>query len=248
MPESFTLYNNQYNLLLNKYNVNKINLICKKNLQRKEGLKIVTNFNELKTAKKENYKVAQLFINNSLLVNNRKINLRVYLIISIYKDSISFYLSNMGKCLYTKKEYNKNIYDKESNITSYKVDSNIYNINPHNFEELELYFYKKNINWKAIWKKIVYIFLKFSDASYLLFKQPNRFYHKKCFQLFGADIILDNNFHPYLLEINKGPDMIPKCKKDEILKEKIYYDTFSLVEFLPKKNNNSFFKIYSNNI
>ena len=123
--------------LVNKYNINNINIICKKNLQRKEGLKIVTDLNELKKAKKENYKVAQVFITNSLLVNNRKINLRIYLIISIHKNSVNFYLSNTGKCLYTKKEYNNNIYDKESNITSYKVNPNIYNINPHNFKELE---------------------------------------------------------------------------------------------------------------
>ena len=248
MPESFILYNEQYDLLINKYNINKINIICKKNLQRKEGLKIVTNLNELKIAKKENYKVAQVFITNSLLVNNRKINLRIYLIISIHKNSIDFYLSNIGKCLYTKKEHNGNIHDKESNITSYKVNPNIYNNNPHNFKELNIYLNKKRINWDILWEKIIKLFLKFSEASYTQFKQPNKFYNKKCFQLFGADIILDNSFHPYLLEINKGPDMIPKCKKDETLKERIYHDTFSLVGFLPKKKNNSFFKIYSNNI
>ena len=51
---------------------------------------------------------------------------------------------------------------------------------------------------------------------------------------------------PYLLEINKGPDMIPKNEKDILLKKKIYNDTISTSNLLNNFNNHSFKLIYKN--
>ena len=141
-----------------------------------------------------------------------------------------------------------NYFDKESHITSYKMDNNIYNINPYNFKDLKEYFSKKlKRNWFVIWNDILNIFKDLSKACYKEFKQPNNLKDKICFQLFGCDVIFDNNFKPYLLEINKGPDMIPKIEKDFILKEKIYFDTINILKLFNKKNN-SFKLIYKNNV
>ena len=38
--------------------------------------------------------------------------------------------------------------------------------------------------------------------------------------MFGVDVIFDN-LKPYILEINKGPDMIPKDDKDKLIKYKL---------------------------
>ena len=67
------------------------------------------------------------------------------------------------------------------------------------------------------------------EACYTNFKQPQNLGEIICFQLFGADIILDKNGNPYLLEINKGPDMIPKFDKDYVLKRHIYNETFNKI-------------------
>ena len=69
--------------------------------------------------------------------------MRIYYIIKCYKNNIYFYVSNNGKCLYTNKDSNNDYFDKESHITSYKMDNNIYNINPYNFKDLKEYFSKK---------------------------------------------------------------------------------------------------------
>ena len=46
-----------------------------------------------------------------------------------------------------------------------------------------------------------------------IFKSRNIRRHTT-FQLFGCDIILDQNLNPYILEFNKGPEMTPKNDED----------------------------------
>ncbi|GAF69798.1 unnamed protein product, partial [marine sediment metagenome] len=64
------------------------------------------------------------------------------------------------------------------------------------------------------------------------------------FQLFGVDVIFDKKLNPYLLEMNKGPDMIPKNNLDKKLKQKVTNDIFRLVDVTKKDKKNGFVKIY----
>ena len=64
------------------------------------------------------------------------------------------------------------------------------------------------------------------------------------FQLFGADVIFDKDLHPYLLELNKGPDMTPRDEIDENMKNIVQTDMFKIVGVLPNIGTNSFRQIY----
>ena len=48
---------------------------------------------------------------------------------------------------------------------------------------------------------------------------------------------------PYILEINKGPDMIPKDNKDKQLKTKVELDMLGLLGII-KPHKNEFYKIH----
>ena len=64
------------------------------------------------------------------------------------------------------------------------------------------------------------------------------------FQLFGIDYIFDKDCNPYLLEMNKGPDMIPRDDTDRELKTKVQSHMFSKVGIFPPIKNNTFYLIY----
>ena len=68
-----------------------------------------------------------------------------------------------------------------------------------------------------------------------------------CFQLFGIDIIFNKDLHPYLLEMNKGPDMTPKDDEDTKMKYTVQDDMFKTVGIISNNfgENNSFSEIYS---
>ena len=247
MPKSYILNDmDEMDIFAKEFNQSNNDIyILKKNLQRKEGLKLTKNFNEIISSYKDNYRVVQKYITNLYLINNRKVNLRIYLLIVIENNIPTFYLCKNGKCIYTNKKYNDNDFDFESNITSYNLDMSIYKQNPRTFDELKIYIDNdKGINkGNELFNKIELLIQNISKCLSKNLYQSNNI--KKCisFQLFGIDVIFDINLKPYLLEINKGPDMSPRDNIDENMKKNVQIDMFKIVGILPNNKNNSFFKV-----
>lgn len=172
------------------------------------------------------------------MINKRKINLRVYILIICEKENKKLYLYNNGKCIYTNKDYDNSL-DIEANFTSVNLDYNIYGKNPIDFNELKSYFLKNNISFTKIWndikKLILDTYLSFYDQICINKSIKKNFK----FQLFGIDIILDKKLKLYLLEINKGPSLKINFDKEEILKKKLFDDIFSLIYYLNKQKSNN---------
>ena len=102
MPESYVLNNSEdLKLFKKQFNPKKVYII-KKNIQRKKGIKLSNNLQEILNVDK-NYKVVQEFINDSYIINKRVLNLRIYLMIKCTNNVASFYIHKLGKCLYASK-------------------------------------------------------------------------------------------------------------------------------------------------
>ena len=251
MPTTFVFdNNNDINLFTKDFNNNKNSIyILKKNIQRKEGLKLSNNYFDIINSKKENYKIIQKYLTNLFLINKRKINLRIYFLIINKNNKFYYYISNLGKCIYTNKDIdtnntNYNNMDFEQNITSFNLNQNIYNKNPQSLFDLKKYLGTKNSN--ILFNNINLLFKKISIAIHPHLKKSCKFNNTVNFQHFGADVIFDNDFKPLLLEFNKGPDMYPKNNKDQIMKKKIYYDIFHKTNIIKNLfNNNSFYLIFN---
>lgn len=253
MPESYILDDpNEMMEFRRHFNPNdKAIYILKKNVQRKEGLKLTRDFFEILNGSDDEYRVAQKYITDLYLINDRKINLRIYLLIVIKNNSVYFYLSRTGKCIYTNKKYNDNDLDFESNITSYHLDMSVYNENPRDFNQLTTYIdvkNKKEDDGKRLFNSIELLMKEVSLCLSKNFYQSKNIEGSITFQLFGADVIFDNELHPYLLEFNKGPDMSPRDVLDENMKNSVQSDMFKTVGIIPENGNNSFFLIYKNYI
>ena len=54
-------------------------------------------------------------------------------------------------------------------------------------------------------------------------------YQVNSFDLFGYDILLDENYRPWLIEINSSPSMARENKLDFDIKDALLYDTIRLV-------------------
>ena len=246
MPESFIIENTeQYKNALQKIKSGTI-LICKKNIQRKLGLTLTFTTSDLIKAKMENYKVAQYFLKDTMKIKGRKLNMRIYYVIRKYKEKIQFFVNTNGKVLYTKKKTNNNTVTFETHITS-QMDVSLYeNENmPHDFNELKDFIGKEE--YEDIWSKIIDNIKYLSKAIAPIFNET-KYYNKVCFQLFGMDVIIENN-NPYILEINKGPDMNAKCEKDYILKKDIYESTFQVVGLLKNRvKPSNYVKVYETQI
>ncbi len=249
MPESYVLHRSNDMKIFREHFDSKNIYILKKNVQRKEGLKLTNNLDVILKSVLDNYRVVQKYKTDLYLINQRKVNLRIYLLIVIKNGILKFYVSNLGKCIYTRKKYNHNNYDFESNITSYNLDMNVYNKNPRTFKELFSYIDNNsnaNNNSYILSNNIHKLMHKISQCLANNIFQSSNIKMTTSFQIFGADVIFDNNFHPYLLELNKGPDMIPRDEEDKLMKKRVQEDMFKIVGIIPNyTTNNVFFEIFS---
>jgi hypothetical protein len=226
MPETFILSNGRQLGMAFAEIENGTNLLCKKNLQRKLGLKFAGTKAELEECVKEDFKIAQRFMKKTLTIKGRKMNIRIYYVIKKEGDKLTFYLHRNGKILYTNKKTEGEV-SFDTHITSYQMDANIYKNDgmPHSIDDLRVFLGDRKSRgiWEKIEEKMVFLSRAIASVFY-----DEMHYDKVCFQLFGVDVIVEENGEPFILEINKGPDMIPKCDQDEELKRVIYEDTMRI--------------------
>jgi hypothetical protein len=118
--------------------------ILKKNIQRQTGLKITNQISEIK--KNVGYVVAQELLQDSYLVNNRKINLRVYVVVLCHKNSTDVYVFNDGFMYYTQKEFIRDSQNIEpvNHITTGYVDRDVYVKNPLTHTDFKNYLDSKS--------------------------------------------------------------------------------------------------------
>ena len=226
MPETYIPTISSDIILFKKNYSHQKTYILKKNLQRKLGIKLMRNNNNIiDYCKKNNFVLIQEYIQNPFLVNGYKLNLRLFMLVICHNNKKNIYIHKSGKCLYTVQKYDNNL-NFNSNITSYLSNKHIYDTNPLSFEQFRMYLLKKNIDDIQVFKKIKNIMVKLATAIQNHICNFDKLSQIRTFQLFGVDIILDHKLNPKLLEINKGPNMFPVNKDDSQIKQSIYRDLY----------------------
>ncbi len=180
------------------------------------------------------FKIIQEGIDNLYLVKNRKINIRLYVVIVCKNNIKKFYLYEKGKCIYANKKNNENL-DKEVQLTSYNLDKDIYSNHPETLDELKKYMKEKN--YKILYTNIIDLFKNVFEGIKDEICNNKKLSNITTFQLFGCDIIFNKNLNPFLLEFNKGPSMKFITDVDKQMKLGLIEDVFSLVGLLKKNNN-----------
>ena len=231
MPLTYIVDNNEHIDELIKQHHPGSKYILKKNIQRKRGLLITDSLKVINNAEEEDFKIIQKYIKQPLLINKRKLNIRIYVAV-IYKfRKTHMYLYKEGKCIYTNKDYIVDGDDKdfERNITSFNLSSDIYLKNPLLLQDLRNYLNENHkIGDKLL--KDIYILMKnvcLPIKPEICNNYPN-IIDNTCFQLFGGDIIVTKDYKPLLLEFNKGPSMTTDIDIDQKMKKGLIEDTFKL--------------------
>ena len=234
MPESFVLSDtDDINILKQQFNPNHT-YVLKKNLQRKRGLELTRDFNTINNSYYRGFKIVQRYLDDVFIINKRRMNLRMYMLVVCKNKTKNIYIHKLGKCLYTSKDItDKNNLDFDENITnSYKLDKNIYNNNPLTIDNLKIYLDNNNYDSKLLFNNIKKLLILLAKAITKPLCNLSNIKDNKTFQLFGLDIIFDTKLNPYLLEINKGPEMGAKDDIDKKLKTKVQIDMFEKVNVI----------------
>ena len=233
------------------------------NLNRGREIKVLRNLDSIineiensKNKKKCSCLIIQKYIENTLLYNNRKFDIRIWVLISYLStnDKYDVYVFKEGHLKACSETFNINSDDLYVHLTNYSVQKYNKNFskeevgNEISFElfqnELDKKGIKKNFK-KDIFPKILRIITISTNAAKT---KINILARRNCFEIFGYDIILDSNCQPFLLEINTNPGLEESSPLIKMLVPRMIDDAFRLTldelfERNDKDSNVSIFKV-----
>ena len=220
--------------------------ILKKNIQRQEGIYISDNKDDIiKTVKGDPaYVIIQELLINPFLLNGRKINMRVYLLIICNKGNKKVYYHKNGFMYYTKNRLVKNTYDLDNMITTGYVDRAVYDENPLTLDDFRKWLDKNGYSSKKLDQKLMTLFKQIVMAIKDSICEGGNVKDSTTFQIFGTDIAPDPELNMKIMEFNKGPDMSFKDERDGEVKKKLNRDTFNLLGLYNYDEKNEFIRIY----
>jgi len=234
-PKSFLIDDEKDVTELKKYMMVENNLIIlKKNIQQQKGCKIISKstFNEKEL---KEYVIAQELLQKPFHIENRKINIRIYILISIdVKQQLKVHMYNDGFMYYTSTDFKANSSCPKSNITTGYIDRSVYERNP-----LTMSDFRNHIGYiksRVFNQNLMSCFTKvFKALKKPILDIESKFPMNK-FVIMGADVAVDENLGIKLMEINKGPDLRYKDERDGHVKFNMVRDTFFEMGLLDNKS------------
>ena len=187
--------------------INQIEKEKKINLVQKE----IQNENQIISDKV----ILQKYLEKPLLYNDRKFDMRIWVLLN---HEMNIYICKEGHLKVASEKYyiqSNNLYVHLTNYTIQKKNPNFskkeigneisFEIFQNSLDKLLKEQKKENINFrKDVLPKVKEIILLSMESVKYLINEKER---KNCFELFGYDFIFDQNFNPYLLEINTNPGL-----------------------------------------
>lgn len=259
LPNSYVLYTDEDIKRFNEEYDSKKLYIMKKNIQRQEGLKITNSKEEILKGYNNGFVVVQELLQNPYIISGRKTNMRFYVLVMCESGKYKVYVHKDGFMYYTKDLFKKNSLEEGPNITTGYIDRQVYIDNPLTHDDLRKYLdddnrelskIEKHIRWQGlkvsqvcfskIYRMLEQVFVTFVGK---ICRKGNKLQNNMSFQLFGVDVAVNDELNPMIIEINKGPDMGAKDKRDSELKHGVVKDIFRLGGLINDEKQNKFIQI-----
>lgn len=245
VPETWVTYNPMDMQLFKKQakkNPGRL-YIMKKNIQRQEGLHLFVNPDEAESAFSKDYVVIQQVLGNPYLVKGRKINLRVYILITCHQGAKKLYVFNDGFIYYSKALY-VNGTTRDEVITTGYVDRKVYDSLPLTYKDLQKHITSKNpldASKLTDLRNTVLIGLMDAFSDSFCSVASNVTYA----QTFGVDMQPNQDLTDMkIIEINKAADLSAKDVRDGNLKQAMTDGVYRVLNIDSNGKDSGFEKIW----
>ncbi|XP_037667219.1 probable tubulin polyglutamylase TTLL9 isoform X3 [Choloepus didactylus] len=179
----------------------------------------------------ENY-VAQRYIENPYLIGGRKFDLRVYVLVMSYIP-LRAWLYRDGFARFSNTRFTLNsIDDQYVHLTNVAVQKTSPDYHPEKGCKWMLQRFRQYLASKHGPEAVEMLF---SDMDNIFVKslqsvQKVIISDKHCFELYGYDILIDQDLKPWLLEVNASPSLTASSQEDYELKTCLLEDTLHVVD------------------
>lgn len=192
--------------------------------------------------------LVQKYLHKPYVISGNKFDLRIYVYVTSY-DPLRIYIFNDGLVRFASCKYSpsmKTLSNKFMHLTNYSINkkNSEYQSNSDDkacqghkwaLKALWQYLGSQGVNTTLIWEKIKDMVIKTIIASdpYVnsLLKMHVRSPYS-CHELFGFDIMLDENLKPWVLEVNISPSLHSNTPLDVSVKGQMIRDLLNLAGFV----------------
>ncbi|NXS49000.1 TTLL4 polyglutamylase, partial [Balaeniceps rex] len=209
------------------------------------GIQVIHKWSQLP---KRRPLLVQRYLHKPYLIGGKKFDLRIYVYVTCY-DPLRVYLFKDGLVRFASCRYSssmKSLSNKFVHLTNYSVNkkNTEYKSNldetacqGHKWALKALWSYltQKGVNSEAIWEKIKDIVIKTIIASEPYVNSLVKMYVRRpycCHELFGFDIMLDENLKPWILEVNISPSLHSNSPLDVSIKGQMIRDLLNIAGFV----------------
>ena len=255
MPETYIIPKDK-DIFLSKnenyqLNQNNIWLIKPVASSRGRGIRILTDIKDIP----EKCLITH-YISNPHLINGKKYDLRLYVLITGYTP-LKIYLFNDGLARFCSEDFDldqNKLTDNFIHLTNYSINKDSKKFEKNNCPEKEegnkwsLLTYKKHlieekIDLEKIWNKIKDIIIKtiisITDNGIPIIK-CFKLSSVNLFEIYGFDILLDDNLNPWLMEVNLNPSLNCDSYLDLKIKSQLLTDIFNIIGPIPFSHDGKF--------
>ena len=215
------------------------------------GIYLLDNYSEIEKANMKTFLISR-YIMNPMKIRNKKFDMRAYVLVTgmnplkiyFYKDG---YLKIPVKNFTLEHEYIRDgcvhITTSDTNLIcfegkEYKYDTDIYD-EPSNFWSymfFERYCQRNGVNFTDIMEQFKDIFIKTFislNSDFIKLINERNLQDRNLFQIYGLDLLVDDNYKVHLLELNRNPSMRGGHAVADYIYENIIADTLNIVGIVP---------------
>ncbi|KAM7105923.1 LOW QUALITY PROTEIN: tubulin monoglutamylase TTLL4 [Molossus nigricans] len=209
------------------------------------GIQVIHKWSQLP---KRRPLLVQRYLHKPYLISGSKFDLRIYVYVTSY-DPLRIYLFSDGLVRFASCKYSssmKSLGNKFMHLTNYSVNKKNaeYQANADEtacqghkwaLKALWNYLSQKGVNSDAIWEKIKDVVVKTIISSEHYVTSLLNMYVRRpysCHELFGFDIMLDENLKPWVLEVNISPSLHSNSPLDISIKGQMIRDLLNLAGFV----------------
>jgi tubulin polyglutamylase TTLL9 len=242
MPNEITLFTDEYK----KSSNTKENLWIMKPVGKAQGrgIFIITNLNQIINWKKSLTGVAENLVNelyvvqrylmNPLLIGGKKFDLRIFALVTNYSP-LTIYLYRTGFARFTSHRFStsaEDISNMQVHLTNVAIQKNSDNYDKVTGGKWDLRSLKIYLMSKFSRSRVNQLFIDIQEIvlKSIICVQKVIVNDRHCFELYGYDILIDDNLKPWLIEINANPSLTANTNKDAEMKIKMLDDMLTIID------------------
>ncbi|CAF0838743.1 unnamed protein product [Rotaria sordida] len=212
---------------------------------RGQGIRVIS---KMEHVPKKRPVIVQKYIANPYLINGHKFDLRLYVYVTSH-DPLRIYLFDDGLARFASRKYSpatKSLSDRFMHLTNYSInrynseyrtnnDSGACTGHKWSLKALWTYLKKRDVDVTDVMEKIKDLIIKTiisADAYINVLTKANVRRKFSVHELFGFDVILDEQCKPYIVEVNISPSLHSNSPLDISIKGAMISDLLNLSGFM----------------